>query len=62
MVELHKLVIGAMKDVIKEHEQEQILTQLSNLFENVLTDNYDKTDVNLLIDKIKIPAKEGEGE
>jgi hypothetical protein len=61
MIELHKLVKDAMMDVALEYGQDHIRTQLKNLFENVLTDNYDNTDINLLIEKIRIQPEESDG-
>jgi len=58
MVELHPIVKKELSKVVTQYDQEHIETQLRNLFENVLTNNYDDTDIVLLIENVRLTDTE----
>ena len=62
MVELHPIVKKELSTVIAQYNQEHIETQLRNLFENVLTGDYDDTDITLLIENIRLTKTEDGGD
>jgi len=62
MVELHSIVKKELSKAITEYGQEHLETQLRNLFENVLTSNYDNTDITFLIENVRLPETEEGGE
>ncbi len=59
MVELHPIVKKELSKVIAQYNQKHMEVQLRKLFENVLRENYDVTDITLLIDNVRLPETEG---
>lgn len=59
MVDLHSIIKKEISEVIRKFDQEHIETQLENLFQNILTNNYDKQDIINLIENYKISETEG---